>query len=100
MSKPYYADYVNHMLRFYFRCDPSGGFKSETDELNYTAADAIIRDLPDKDRLLLTSVFQQDNVNLAANVSLSAAAYNVQATRIWSLLSSVTPKIAKQRRLI
>jgi hypothetical protein len=100
MAKPYYADYVNHILRFYFRYDRNKGFKSDVDKSNYIAADKVIQRMSDTDRELLSAVFTQESINLADNVSRAATAHGEDPVRVWSLVSMVTSKVAKERRLL
>ena len=100
MAKPYYADYVNHILRFYFRYNRNKGFKNEVDKTNYIAADKVIQRMPDTDREVLSTVFKQDGINLAENINIAAAQHNEDPTKIWSLVSMTTTKVAKERRLL
>lgn len=100
MAKPYYAEYVNHILRFYFRYDRTRGFKNDVDKTNYMSADRVIQKLSDNDVKVLTTVFQQDNPNLVDNVVLTAKKFREDPTKIWSLISSITTKIAKERKLL
>lgn len=100
MAKPYYADYVNHILRFYFRYNRNKGFKNEVDKTNYIAADKVIQRMPDTDREVLSTVFEQDGINLAENINIAAAQHNEDPAKIWSLVSMTTTKVAKERRLL
>lgn len=100
MAKPYYADYVNHILRFYFRYNRNKGFKNEVDKTNYIAADKVIQRMPDTDREVLSTVFRQDGINLAENINIAAAQHNEDPAKIWSLVSMTTTKVAKERRLL
>ena len=100
MAKPYYADYVNHILRFYFRYNRNKGFKNEVDKTNYIAADKVIQRMPDTDREVLSTVFRQDGINLAENINIAAAQHNEDPAKIWSLVSMTTTQVAKERRLL
>ena len=100
MAKPYYAEYVNHILRFYFRYDRTRGFKNDVDKTNYLSADRVIQKLSDNDVKVLTTVFQQDNPNLVDNVVSASKQFREDPTKIWSLISSITTKIAKERKLL
>lgn len=57
--RPYYADYVNHMLRHYCRhpegCDESAGY---SDRENWKACDTVLRRLKDSDREVLTEIYK------------------------------------------
>jgi len=100
MAKPYYADYVNHILRFYFRYNRNKGFKNDVDKTNYIAADKVIQRLPDNDREVLSTVFRQDGINLAENINIAATQHGEDPAKIWSLVSMTTSKVAKERRLL
>ena len=100
MGKPYYADYVNHILRFYFRYNRNKGFKNDVDKMNYIAADKVIQRMSDTEREILSAVFKQDNINLAENIATIAAQYRMNTAEIWSLISANTATIAKERRLL
>lgn len=100
MAKPYYADYVNHILRFYFRYNFTKGFKNEVDKMNYTAADKVVQKLSSKDRSMLSEVFNLDGINLVDNIATVAARRNEDSTKLWSLVSTITTKVAKERRLL
>ena len=101
MAKPYYADYVNHILRFYFRYDSHKGFKNEVDKLNYIAADKVIKKQTDADIIILGKIFENcENINLHDNINSVAKELHLEATSIWSLVSGITTKIAKERWLL
>ena len=100
MPKPFYADYVNHILRFYFRWDNSKTFRNEVDEQNYKAADEIVRTLQTSEREILTTIYKSDSINVAENVVIATSIHKRDVSEIWSLLSTITSKIAKERRLI
>ena len=102
MAKPYYAEYVNHILRFYFRYNPSKGFKNEVDKINYISADKVIQRMSDADKTVLSSLFGTDDngFDLAYNVLVFARQHGVDQAKIWSLVSTTTTKIAKERKLL
>ena len=100
MAKPYYADYVNHMLRFYFRYNRSKGFKNDVDKINYLAADKVITRLPDYQQDWLFDVFNGKSISFNKNVALAADRNGVDKTTLWSILTTVTTKIAKERKLL
>lgn len=102
MAKPYYAEYVNHILRFYFRYNPSKGFKNEVDKMNYISADKVIQRMSDADKTVLNKLFGTDNYafDLVYNVQVFARQHGVEQSEIWSLVSTTTTKIAKERKLL
>lgn len=100
MSRPYYAEYVNHILRFYFRYDPCKGFKNDVDKTNYISADRVIQKLSDTEQKVLTTIYQQDNVNIVDNIVVASKQFKEDPTKIWSLVSATTTKVAKERKLL
>ena len=100
MAKPYYADYVNHIFRFYFRYNPNNGFKNDVDKANYLAADKVIERMSYTDKELLATVFKMEGVNLAENINVAATQHGEDPMKVWSLVSMTTTKIAKERRLL
>lgn len=100
MSRPYYADYVNHCLRFYFKYNASKGFKNEVDKLNYTAVDRVVKKLDTADREILKTVFVQDNFNIYENVSHAAMNCREDTKKVWLVINYATGEIAKERRLL
>ena len=100
MPKSYYADYVNHCLRFYFRYFPVKGFKNDIDKTNYTAVEKIVKKLDMTDIEVLRTVFMQDGTVISENISIAAEKHGKERKQIWSLVNYVTSKIAKERKLV
>lgn len=100
MPKPFYADYVNHILRFYFRWEECKGFRNEVDEKNYKAAQVVIEALTPMEKELLSNIYTSDSINIADVVPRVSWIHNRDVSEIWSLISSTTIKIAKERRLL
>ncbi len=100
MSKAYYADYVNHMLRFYFRYDSRGGFKNETDKNNYISVDRVIKRQSDADRIILERIYRNKNPKLREVILSVGAELNLNVNGIWNLINAITNKIAKERGLL
>lgn len=104
MAKPFYADYVNHMLRFYARSVRSGNvvrlkFKSEVDKLNWHAVNRVLHNFPEQDKYIIIEVFGRGDT-LADNIYEVSKELAINQDVIWTLVSKVTKKIAKDRRLI
>lgn len=100
MAKPYYAEYVNHILRFYFRYNPNKGFKNDVDKMNYLAADKVIQKLTEAEQEVLCLIFNMENIHVVDNVSVVARQRHQDPTKIWTLISTTTSKIAKERKLL
>ena len=101
MSKPYYAECVNHMLRFYAACHGANikCFKTDVDKQNYTCVDNAINSFPQYERLILIDVYRMRGT-LSDNVCAVSDKINVNTQKIWSLISDITITIARERRLI
>ncbi len=104
MVKPFYADYVNHMLRFYARSVRSGNvvrlkFKSEVDKWNWRSVNRVLHKLPERDKDIIIEVFGRGDT-LADNIYEVSKELVIDQDVIWTLVSKVTNKIAKDRRLI
>lgn len=102
MAKPFYADYVNHMLRFYARNVRSGNvvrLRFKVDELNWRSVDRVLHNLPELDKYIIIEVFGRGDT-LADNIYEVSKELVINQDVIWTLVSKVTNKIAKDRRLI
>ena len=104
MAKRFYTDYINHMLRFYARNVRSGDvvrlkFKSEVDKLNWRSVNRVLHNLPERDKDIIIEVFGRGDT-LADNIYEVRKELAINQDVIWTLVSKVTNKIAKARRLI
>ena len=104
MAKPFYADYVNHMLRFYARNAQSGDvmglkFTSEVDELNWRSVNRVLHDLQELDKYIIIEVFGRGDT-LADNIYEVSKELVMNQDVIWTMLSKITYQIAKERGLV
>lgn len=104
MTKPFYADYVNRMLRFYARSGlvDAGGeirFRTTVDKQNWESVDRVLQGLSKRDKYVIMEVYGRGDT-LADNIYEIAKELRVNQDSIWSLISKVTRKIAKERKLI
>ena len=99
MGKTFYDEYVNHMLRFYFRYKPNRGFKNDVDKTNYIAVDRVVKRLSDNDKQLLQELYSGKRP-VGTTIRAIATRHNITTSTIWDLRYSVTIKIAKERRLL
>ena len=102
MPKPFYADYVNHMVRAYaalLRDGKTGDFKSDVDADNYTAVDRVLHELPEEDQHVVLEVLTQRDP-LRESIARAAHSRNLRTDAVWTLVSRVSGRIAKDRRLI
>lgn len=100
MSKVYYADYVNHMLRFYFRYDSHGGFRNEVDQKNYISVDRVIKRQSETDKIILEKIYRNKNPKLREVILSVGTELNLNINGIWNLINVITNKIAKERGLV
>ncbi len=104
MTKPFYADYVNRMLRFYARKIHSGEvpwmkMKNTVDKENWKCVVRVLDKLPERDKDVIIEVYRRGNT-LPDNIYWVAKELKVEQDMIWTLVSKVTKKIAKERGLI
>ena len=104
MTKPYYADYVNRMLRFYARKVYSDEvmrmeLKNDVDKRNWRCVVRVLDKLPERDKDVIIEVYRRGDT-LADNIYQVAKELKVEQDMIWTLVSKVTKRIAKERGLI
>lgn len=103
MTRPYYTEYVNHMLRYYTRHTPKEAvrmkFKSECDRKNWLAVNRVLHRLPERDKDIIFTVFSRGDT-VADNIYELSKRIGVHQDSIWNLVNKVTNKIAKERKLI
>lgn len=97
----YYDEYVNHMIRFYVRhCDETDlKFKKEIDEKNWWIVKKILDDLPEKDKNVIIKVYELRDT-LSDNVYAVSKELGISQDVIWTIISKLSKKIAKERELI
>lgn len=104
MTKPFYADYVNRMLRFYARKIhssevPRMKMKNDVDKENWRCVVRVLDKLPERDKDVIIEVYGRGDT-LADNIYWVAKELKVDQDMIWALVSKVTKRIAKERKLI
>lgn len=103
MSKPFYADYVNHMLRFYTRYDgtikQSHSHEYDVDKLNYAAVDTVLSRVKDHEKELIISIFTTDDP-VSHTLYAICPKLCISEREAWQVISKITRLIAKERRLI
>jgi DNA-directed RNA polymerase specialized sigma subunit len=89
------------MLRFYARyCDKDlESFKKSTDMKNWFAVKTVLDKLPEKDKNIIMEVYRRGDT-LPDNIYWVAKELKVEQDMIWTLVSKVTKRIAKERGLI
>ena len=101
--RPYWADYANHMLRFYCRNDDPTmiyRFRTRTDEKNWKACNSVMKGLNRRDDEVIRFVyggtmFLEDAVN-----EYLASHPNEQSDAIWNTIYTVSRRVAQVRGLL
>ena len=99
MNKPFYSDYVRHMMRFYSRNITTSHFKTDADKQNWIACNRAIQDYSDRNKDILISVYGGYDT-LPDNVYEMATKYHINQNIIWDMMKEFERKLAKQRSLI
>ena len=99
MNKPFYSDYVRHMMRFYSRNINQPCFKTDVDKQNWVSCDRVIKDYSVRDKDILTSAYGGFDT-LPDNVYEIAKRYHINQSIIWDMMKEFERKVAKQRKLI
>ena len=98
--KPYYADYVNHMLRFYCRnTDPEmvHQFRTASEEKNWLTCRKVIEKLDVKKRELILRVYRTPATNLGEAVYSVQREMHLSLDYIWEVIGEVSYRVAKTR---
>lgn len=101
-AKPFYADYVNRLMRWYCRAKEEGKeVKLETalDRENWNAVAKVMEGLNEENRSAIMGVYCKRDT-LADNVYLTALELGWEQDRLWALISRVTRKVAEERGLV
>lgn len=97
MTKPYYADYINRMLRFYSRKGPV--YKTNIDEINYKCVDKVLGKLNPSDKELIIDIYKRGDT-LADNIYQVSKEKNINQEKLWTIVNKISKAIARERRLI
>ncbi len=98
--KPYYADYVNHMLRFYCRnAGPEmiGQFRTASEEKNWHACRKVLEKLDAKDREMIQRVYRTPAINLSDAVYGVQRELHLSLDHMWDVIGKVSYRVAKMR---
>lgn len=99
MAKSYYADYVNHMLRFYVRNQDMTVFKSRVDELNWKHVHSVFTTLTDTEQTIVMCAYGNGS-NLHENLKWICTASGIREEIGWGLITKLTQRLATERGLI
>lgn len=101
-AKPFYADYVNRLLRWYCRAQEEGkevNLKSVVDRKNWNAVAKVMERLNEENKSAIMGVYCKRDT-MADNIYLTALELGWEQDKLWALVSKVTRRIAKERGLV
>jgi predicted N-acetyltransferase YhbS len=101
-AKPFYADYVNRLMRWYCRAKEQGkevNLESALDRENWNAVAKVMEKLNEENRCAIMKVYCKRD-NIVDSVRLTAVELGWDQNKLWVLVSKVTRKVAEERRLV
>ena len=99
MTRPFYSEYVRHMLRFYTRNLSCYHFKSNVDLTNWNVCHEVLEPYSNRDKDILIYVYSNFDT-LPDNVYNISIAHNIHQNIVWDLMKEFELKIAKKRGLL
>jgi hypothetical protein len=101
MSKTYYSEYINHILRFYIRHqnDKNLRFKTYAEKDNFISAQKVVSKLSNDEQKYINDIYMQGDT-LADNIYKTSEKMNIEQFKLWTIVSKVSNQIAKERNLI
>ena len=101
-AKPFYADYVNRLMRWYCRAKEQGkevNLESVLDRENWNAVAKVMEGLNEENRRAIMGVYCKRNT-MVDNVYSTALELGWNQDKLWALVSKVTRRVAKERGLV
>lgn len=101
-AKPFYADYVNRLMRWYCRAqeeEKEVNLESALDRENWEAVAKVMERLNEENKSAIMGVYCKRDT-LADNVYLTALELGWEQDRLWALISKVTRRVAEERGLV
>lgn len=99
MNRPFYSEYVKHMLRFYTRNPQQPHFKSEVDRNNWFACSTALKGYTDRDRDILMTIYSSFDT-LSDSVFDVAKKYKIDQSLVWDMMKDYERKVARKRGLL
>lgn len=99
MNRPFYSEYVKHMLRFYARNLQQPRFKSEVDKNNWIACHVTLKGYTERDRDILVTIYGSFDT-LSDSVFEVAKRYKIDQSLIWDMMKDYERKVARKRGLL
>jgi hypothetical protein len=101
-AKPFYADYVNRLMRWYCRAQEAGkevSLERALDRENWNAVARVMERLDEEDKCAIMGVYCKRDT-MADNVYSTAFELGWDQDKLWALVSRVTRKVAEERGLV
>lgn len=101
-AKPFYADYVNRLMRWYCRAKEEGkevNLESTLDRENWDAVAKVMERLDEENESAIMGVYCKRDT-MADNVYLTALEMGWEQDKLWALVSRVTRRVAEERGLV
>lgn len=99
MTRPFYADYVNHCLRFYSREVKVVKVDAIVDIMNWQAVHNVLSKLPEINQEIIKDIYSRGDT-LADNIFQVSKERELDPLKVWTMISKITKQIAKERELI
>lgn len=101
-AKPFYADYVNRLMRWYCRAKEEGrevNLESALDRENWEAVAKVMEKLNEENKCAIMGVYCKRDT-MADNVYSTAFELGWEQDKLWTLISRVTRRVAEERGLV
>lgn len=101
-AKPFYADYVNRLMRWYCRAQEEGkevNLESALDRENWEAVAKVMERLEGENKCAIMGVYCKRDT-MADNVYLTALELGWEQNKLWALVGKVTRRVAEERGLV
>ena len=101
-AKPFYADYVNRLMRWYCRAREEGKevkLESALDRENWGAVAKVMEGLDEENKCAIMGVYCKRDT-MADNVYLTALEMDWKQDKLWALVGKVTRRVAEERGLV
>lgn len=99
MGRPYYAEYVQHALRYYSRNIERPVFNTDVDKSNWMSCYSVLDKYTDRDREILIAIYGGQDT-LADEVYGTSRRYNINQRLLWDMMKELERKVAHRRGLI
>jgi hypothetical protein len=101
-AKPFYADYVNRLMRWYCRAvedEREVKLDSSLDRENWEAVAKVMERLDEENKCAIMGVYCKRDT-MADNVYSTAFELGWEQDKLWALVSKVTRRVAEERGLV